>query len=101
MDTDSIYKGTNYKNDPTISERTKNIIIKREVLDMILDNVFPEKYAEPFFERFPHLSDEPRKYRKNFSRLRDVFSSRSTHPEIVQCLRIWYKELTQNANSPQ
>lgn len=101
MDTDSIYKGMNYKNDPTISERTKNIIIKREVLDMILDNVFPEKYAEPFFERFPHLSDEPRKYRKNFSRLRDVFSSRSTHPEIVQCLRIWYKELTQNANSPQ
>ncbi len=76
------------RHDPNIEPSKRTMLLKREVLDMKLEGVFPDKYQPEFFKRFPELDN-----RKNARLLTDVMNSRSADETLVCALRKWYHEL--------
>lgn len=72
-----------------IPQGKKSMLLKREVIDMRLDDVFPENYIVEFFERFPQLKKDSR----NHARLTNVMNARVADQKIISKLRLWYNEL--------
>ena len=64
------------------------MILKKEVLEMKIEGVFPSDYVKPFFDRFPDLNGY-----KGYKTLTDVMNSRSADEKFIGALRTWYNEL--------